>query len=468
MTFSASRITTWMSCNRKAAWLYICGYPDPGNQDTEFGGAVHQALYEFGRNPALLPDLSDPVQAVAAEALPYVHAALTCETAFEGEIAVVGQHKWTGMRDLNPYPGAVWDYKTTGDFKNCKTPEQLQSDPQAILYAKAELDLHPALDHVDLMWLYLKKRKAYGARPVEARIERDDAQRGFAALESFATEMQEAAFAAPLDPVARHKYVLDVVQPNFGHCTAYRGCPYRDRCVDSPLFTNPDPKGYLEMGLLQRLQEMASGLPVTPAASAAPPPPPPPAATIVPTDDGRPYSNPVDVATAEALVSAMSAGLPPAPAAVGINPPPRKRGRPPGAKNLPKPTDTIPAPAVFAPAETPTSPETPASIRPAAPAAPGVLTALYIGCIPRGEVDAPPVDFDVLIAKAKQMVGEQDYRLFDFGKGNGLLLDAFTRVFAFEAPRSMFVADVRSPEAVLCLSFLRGKAAGGTVVEALR
>lgn len=462
MTFSASRITTYMSCNRKAGWLYIAGYDDPGNIDTDFGKQVHDALFHFARNPALLPDLTDPVQAVAAEALPHIMSLIEDTAQFEGEITVVGKHRWTGFRDLNPRPGLVIDYKTTGDFRNAKTPEQLSTDPQAILYAIAELRAHPELEHVDLMWLYLKKKKTYAAKPVEARVTRAEAEAGFAALESYADEMQSAAYAAPRDPVARHKYVLNVLTPNWGHCNAYRGCPYKDRCTDRPMFSPPNEKDK-EMGLLQRLQEMANGLPVTPPA--APPPVTPAIAPAIPPPPRDTQLPPAEAPTSPATPSAM----PPAVTA-GINPP-RRRGRPPGAKNK-----VVDAPEAGArsiddmvAATVSTTVPAPAPVLesvPPAVAGPHQCTALFVGCLPRGHAFVT-VDFDAMVADAKKIVGDQDYRLFEFGKGNGLLLDAFTRVFDYTRPEAVIVLSPTGPEATLCLSFLRSRTAN-MIVEAVR
>ena len=122
-----------------------------------------------------------------------------------------------------------------------------------MLYAEHEFRAYPSINSVDLMWLYLRKRKPYAALPVEVKVPRAHAAKAFQALESFADDMQAAADAAPSEPLAQTKYILTLT-PNFNHCSAYRGCPHRARCPDSPLF--PPDKGTKDMDLLMKLEQM--------------------------------------------------------------------------------------------------------------------------------------------------------------------------------------------------------------------
>jgi hypothetical protein len=522
MTQSASRIQSWMNCNRRAAWHYFCGLEEGGNLDTEVGGDVHaylEGLFDSGRW-GVLPDLTftkdyfDPnkgswmtfeIGKIAASALPHVrHFSAENLAVAEGQFLLKGdRHVWQGFKDLS-MPGHTQDYKTTGDFKWTKTADDLLVDPQAILYAehafrRDEQRGLSAATH-QLQWTYLKKKAPYGARKSEATVTREHAARGFAALEDYADEMQRHAYAcAPLNAEERERYVLRVIQPNFDHCTAYRGCPHRSRCPDSPMFYTQ--KGPATVSLLNKLNGTVptTPRPSAPAAPSAPATPPAPPATAAvapatapgfvdvaaifaiqapanPTPGGNPYNAAArtDIPGNDSPAEVLSAG---------INPPARRGpGRPPGSKNKPKDV-AAPAAAPAAPVAAPVVPDLPAppvpptvaqasaelaaslaqADAPPAPIPAHELNFLLVGCTVRGLNTIDAVDFDILAAAARDMIGAERY-FRDFGyKTNGLFLEALQRIIGVTQPPSVVIADPRTPEATLASSYLRGIAR--TIVE---
>jgi hypothetical protein len=388
MIFSASRIGTWIACNRKAGWEYFAGYRSPSTPATEKGTQVHAVLE--AAVPALVAgnaceiDLTNEIGAIAAEIVPHIPAEAICaDTQFEDQFTVQGRHTWTGYIDLRA-PGIVIDYKTTSDFKYMKTESDLLTDPQAVLYARSEFIAHPELETVWQRWIYSRTRGAKQARMVELHATKGATAALFDVLETFADEMQAAADACPpeTDPVAVHKYVL-TLHGNEDRCGDYGGCPHRDRC--GIFFTDPNkPKDTHHMSPLERLQAMTAlnGGPENTLA----PLPPPPAPTLREVVDGHrtltlvpppnPFMTAVKTAVAPALLQAGSpptnlfarlaaeAGIPapggnsydagarsdipgdPPQAAIDaevaadarINPPKRGRGRPK--------KDTVPAPAM--------------------------------------------------------------------------------------------------------------------------
>jgi hypothetical protein len=516
MAFSASRILAWMRCNRLAGWEYICGYRAEGTGATDKGSAVH-AVLESLRKDGLLPDRTDEIGAIAAEALPYLPDREEGEKVEAYFSFQPGRHEWCGYKDLE-IPGLVIDYKTTSDFKYAKTAEDLPYDPQAILYAHHYFTCHPDASTVDLCWLYLKSRKPYEARPVTLTMTREWAAQGFAALESYADEMAAAVAAAPTDVVDKHKYVLTLL-PNEEQCDAFRGCPHQARCNIS-MFRDRNRK-VPNVNLLERLQQLTGGTPVPLA--------PPAPAPLVPTNtvaaimpNGAVAVAPgVDPLFAELQASlnrpdfaALNAASPVVPtqgnphplgadldqpavdavvaAAEGINPPKRGRGRPK--------KDTIPAPALtYAPGprqaislSPPPALEPSPEVATVAQQAPPALSpkhepadvdvakalidtisasrakkigTLYVGCIPVG---VPCENLDDMLLKAREMIGQAAY----FGgygyKTNGMVSEAINKMIdALAKPISdLIVADPRLPEAALVLSYLRANA--GTVIEALR
>lgn len=319
MTFSATRIQSWLSCNRMASWKYIAGYPEPDTADTETGKIVHARLEDMGKSRRL-PDLQDDYDAIAAEALPFIQPEIVYGTTkFEDEITFTapgGRHRWVTKRDLRTRPGELWDYKTTGDFKWALTPDELLWDVQANLYAYVEFLEHPELQVCNMTWLYLRKRKPYAPLPVKAQITREHATRCFEALEKLADQMQAAAYAAPLDPVARHKHILQVIQPNFESCSNYRGCPHHRHCPDAPFISSKSPGDKKKMNLAD-IVAATSGAPILTA------------------------GNPHPMAARNVALETAPAAAAPAPAA-DINPPAARRpGRPAGSKNVKKPVATI-------------------------------------------------------------------------------------------------------------------------------
>lgn len=456
MTFSASRIQTYVDCPRKFGWEYICGYRSPGNDDTLFGQAVHDELERLKTVPDALPDRTTHVGAVAAEALPYVED-MTPETGAkaEGEFFYQGRHKWTGRKDLTQ-PGIVVDYKTTVDFKWAKTSEALLTDPQAVLYARHEFDrCHAATEIVRLMWLYLRKRAPYKARPVRQEITRGHIERAFRALEGIADEAQAIANAAPDDPGEKHRYVLTLL-PNFEHCPAYRGCPHQMRC-NIPLFKDGTEMSGKPLSLLERLE---AGLPAAVPASVTAPVEGP-GNPMLPRHD-LPYALVTDIAQVE-----------PKPETVAINPPPKRQyNRKPKPAEVaalveaPVATDDITQSAmpVAALSVAQASAELQQSLsKPAGDPMPSghMVQTLFVGCQPvamtgagQSEV-AAVVFFDTLVARVKEMITYATYYGRPNYESNRMLQEGIQRLVQHDKPAAIVVTDPRTPEAGLCMSYLR-------------
>lgn len=156
--------------------------------------------------------------------------------------------------------------------------------------------------------------------------------------------------------------------------------------------------------------------------------------------------------------------------------PPKRRGRPPGAKNKTTEAATtamttdldLPVLASAVPEDPPTLPATPVAIAAAAPAGPAGpaghrIARLYVGCIPRNGIAA---DLDMIVAKAKVAIGPSVY-FQNYGyKANGMLLQMVEGIIQHERPHSLVIAHPNAAEATLCLSYLLG--ISDEVVEAVR
>jgi hypothetical protein len=473
--FSASRISTWMTCRRKAMFEYVCGLRGPATGAQDLGVQVHKYLEWLHANSGADVDLTTDVGKIAASILPFVYDIWGASVA-EGEFHFSGRFPWLGFIDLLAH-GQVVDYKTSSDpNKWAKTPEDLRVDPQAVLYAKHAFAKFPELDVVILRWVYGRTKPPGWAMPVEIMMTREDADRGFEAMESYAAEMQAATDASPTDPVEKYKFAL-AQEPNYDACDSYGGCPHKSRC-NPPFFNNKEPK---KVNLFERLQQMeANG---TPATAADPikstivvswknapdvviPDPPAPAGEVERKDAEVLAPNPLRPTEIPTAI------LPPA-----INPP--KRGRPAGSKNKPNvardrapvsprpPRRTRPRRRRFWPstARRPRRPPTPTPRRPrrrlrrrprpAYADLSGVvgINTLYIGCAPEA---SDFIDFDMILASARDMIGDASY-YGNFGyKTNGMMLEAVKKIMSPVAYDRVVVRHPQQPESLLCLSYLRG------------
>ncbi len=501
MIFSASRIGTWIACNRKAAWQYFAGYGSPETKAMALGTAVHAVLEAsvpaLTRGEACEIDRTTEIGAIAAEIVPHIPtAAIGAGTRFEQEFIVQGRHTWRGFIDLSA-PGIVVDFKTTSDMRYMRTVEELATDPQAALYAEQAFRAYPELDQVVECWIYTRTRGARKAQVVETVVDRAATHAMFEVFESFADEMQAAANAAPpkSDPVALHKYIL-TVHGNEDRCNDYGGCPHKARC--GIFFQDPNrPKDTHHMSPLERLQAMtalnggAANAPTT-TSYVTPSPPTTPVALPQPTVASMPALPPTPPSALFARLAAEGTQAPLAPTtqaiidaevkrAEGINPPKRPRGRPKA--------DTVPAPAMpqtgtvtasnipELPAGTPVTVSDSGAVTPRAAVGPDAqpcavlaslsakpIETLCVGCMPFGH---DFVSLDTVLAEVRDMITPAVY----FGgygyKTNGMVIEGVTKLVAARGTIEVLVVpDPRLPEAVLVLSQLRAMSA--VVIEAIR
>src|ERR1700690_953855 len=450
MMFSASRIGLWISCNRRAGWKYICGYPEPQHPAAALGTRVHKIL-EDNKRHGLLPDRTTIEGAIAAEALPYiadyVYEGPDGPVQLEGHIFVDGRHKWQGYKDLSA-PAKIKDYKTSSDPRKWgKTPGELLADPQAILYAEHYYSSAPPdAPEVELEWIYLKSKPPHYAHPVSLTMPRAHAKAGFEVLESFADEMQAAEDAAPEGVAEKHKYVLTLAHDP-SRCREYppAGCPYKAHCIDIQPFSDPNTaERNNHMSVLDRLAALT--------APAAPP----------------------ATAEEEAAIAA-------------VNPPKRYRKQPR------KEADTIPVPAMVAePVTAPLAPtahdllkavagtatlavnlaamaEKPVAPLPPMPAVadgefppivPTIIDTLLVGCQLWSTTRlVEVVRFEFFVAKAQEMMGEGAYWAGYGERTNGIMLQNIQRRITEARLEALIIGDARTPEAVLALSWLRANSA---------
>lgn len=230
---SPSQLDTYLTCKRKWAFRYIDGIEAPPHRSAQVGTRVHEILEHWLRD-ATPPNIEEELTIdghtyhtgrIAMEAIPFLPPPgphLRLEEKF------INGH-WLGYMDVKyraaPNHAVVMDHKTTGNFGYAKTSEDLATDPQAIIYARAVLDEDPEVQIVDLAWTYTRTVKPYKAHPVRLRVLRE--------------YVDEAI--RPYDHIAREMLALRTsglramqIEPDPQHCQKYGGCPYLDRCNLTP------------------------------------------------------------------------------------------------------------------------------------------------------------------------------------------------------------------------------------------
>lgn len=313
--------------------------------------------------------------------------------------------------DLEGGVPAVMDHKSTSNFRYAKTKEDLKTDPQAVIYAYHAMTAFKAAA-VDLKWVYYRTTGTNASKEVHLRVFSKDVVEEFQKINSTSQDMV-AMYTAKVDPLS--------LPASLDACDAYGGCPYKRQCTD----LHCGPLGHLTEEETRNMTQ--SGQDLFAKLQAANNEAPPPVAQALPPMVQLPFPVPVQaVPTVQAPV-------------VAINPP---------ESLLPTPPPVV---------EEPKSKKTKAAAKPKAPEG----YTLFVDCAPVTD-NADVVDATSFFAKAKEKIttelGVSDYRLVDYGKGQGAFVAA-VGFFVDQEKVSGIILDSRTPEGLLVLSDLTSKAA---------
>lgn len=217
---SASQIQTYMSCSRKWWLKKIAGLDDSGSASTALGTEVHANIEAFlkGEGPLdhRLLSLNTFVPAVKASG----HR-LLIEHEFRAlmDAPVVGYIDLVVVDEVNKIVH-VWDHKTSKDWKWAKTEADLRSDPQCLLYLAVALDLYGPSYTYRFGHHVILTSAVEPQRTVSFEVSLDEIERGRATLNTWLRSMRQDAD------------LVDgaMVEPTFGSCWAYGGCPFKDIC----------------------------------------------------------------------------------------------------------------------------------------------------------------------------------------------------------------------------------------------
>jgi len=398
--FSASQLDLRRQCPRAWGYRYLMGVrkPEPVWHDgltgrersLAFGKALHARLESYFKNePVIWTDAIGQASLAGLHYLP-TEGAVSVEEPItldsEKLIHLDEPVHFVGFMDLVVYiggaPEALYDYKTTGDFKWIKSRAELEENEAANLYALALMN-KSGESRQACRWLYFKSKGAPCAQPVDFSISRDRAE---PIVRSMIIQ------AATLRQEIREGYKPADLPTNLGSCRNYGGCPYHygvggpceaeraginaglitpDRLLagvsesqvrkDESTMTQPAPMptGSLAERLAASLAERlaasraaAAGAPAQPAQGAPPAAAAPPA--FNPAAGG--FAPPAAAAAAQGFAPPGFGGAPPAPAAPAQ---PTFPAAPGFASSMPAAAPAA-APAGFPPAPAMPPPGTPA------------------------------------------------------------------------------------------------------------
>ena len=246
ITISPSQINAWETCPRR--WWYERNRDRPQHPAAAAGSRTHTVLEGWLRD-GTPPDIGGDPEIVALGVMAPTDDQLAARTAIAGlglipepgrvavelpfEFVVAGVVYRGRIDYIDDYRATeritIADHKTIGDLRRRKTPEDLATDPQWIIYAFHACEAYDVAA-VRGRWIYYqrvtraKSRRTGRADVVEVHVTRAEARRRFWRLH---TER-----AAVLVDAKRRALRPDALARRFESCALYppHGCPHRVEC----------------------------------------------------------------------------------------------------------------------------------------------------------------------------------------------------------------------------------------------
>lgn len=454
---SPSAIEEFSLCPRKWAWKRIGKLSPPPGAGAALGTDLHAQAETYLAGGTI--DYTRPSGPILAQGLGLLPQPLTPGLQIEGEFWV--RHQPTGIvfmgkKDVQipgiyregayTIPGyeddagipLVLDHKTSKNIhRYSKSPEDLRSDPQGVIYGAA-LMAEESADVVDLAWVYYQTQGTPKTKRTHLRLVDDSGFRDqWARILGVAEKVVECARrdkrptgATPAEiGDETSAYIVSRYLPNTDACQAFGGCPYLARCVDidgvERLFGKDD--GNMDIDDLFADLAGRKG-----AAVVAEEPvrvnPPEQAKVLAPA---AAPSSPSSPSSPAALDDLLGFSAPSSPATPG----------PPAFVHEPGPPSVVDAPPAKKPRGRPKKVATQAAEEPApaterAPAAPEPdevdeaqddrpIEVLYINCVP---FSRPATHLDRILTEVRAQIRLEhkvpDYRTIEFGRGYGVLIQA--------------------------------------------
>lgn len=223
-------------CTRAYAFEYNEGLRPPPGVKQQFGTSVHKQIENWLRNGQ--PPDDSPEGKTAKQGLhwlPRPDPLLRLEQKFvfsvTRDILVGGIIDCLVPPELTGAEPLLIDQKTTSDLRWAKTEEQLETDPQALIYAVWAM-LTWQVPVVKARWVYYAAtngcpREPRGSRPVEFSLS-VHSQTMMNAVSKLVTDFEAMA------KIRREKKPGLAFPPSPESCSMFGGCYHRERCKLTP------------------------------------------------------------------------------------------------------------------------------------------------------------------------------------------------------------------------------------------
>lgn len=228
---SPSQISSWIDCRRKWFFQSALKLPQPEKESTAAGKRVHKILEDYlvdgteiDRKERMGRDFNVGACATAlARDLP--PAASVPKSQVESHFVIgIDGIKIQGYRDLIDF-GYVRDHKTTSALKWAKTPSDLQTDPQALIYAISMFAADYAGESVKCEWGYGQIKGPAKTLLVHTDFTETQAfDKYYEHVHPHALEILKAR-QLPLEESAAQE-----LAPNLDACESFGGCPFQSQC----------------------------------------------------------------------------------------------------------------------------------------------------------------------------------------------------------------------------------------------
>ena len=412
---SPSQANTAKQCLRLWGFRYLDKVRSPPTPGQAKGTALHEIGENWLRDGIIPPPGDIGVRFLAGiHHLPKPSPDLMVEHAFLFED---GDVHWRGLIDCVDPTGevvVVIDHKSTKNFYWAKSPDDLMSDTQSTIYAKAIMAML-GVDTIEARWVYYLMEGQPSAKKVSITLDKEHVEKEYRGLKILGNELLR------LKKTNESGLDIPTKYPKAA-CKAFGGCDFGEICAAKK-------EGKNMSDLLSRLKKMkdngielgtqAAAVAINPPTTVMPPKPKPTPPPAMP---------PVEEPTKEAPMRMVEAEAEAAP---------KRRGRPKGSKNKPK-MEAKPLAEVMADdwsADAATTAEAGTSFRYARFAAAVENTCiLFINCIP----DAGANSVNNLLQRAADKAAEENgvahYRSIEYGAGAGSLCAALKEILSTEEP----------------------------------
>lgn len=221
--YSASQIKTYNDCPRKWAHRYIDHRESPPNKYALWGIKLHKDTENY-LNGKSIKEIDNDNLKIILPSIKHLPQPGDCTTESRFDLGLIGLGALVGYIDIKTYVDDIpinIDIKTTSDLRWALTPEELASDVQSVIYAKARM-LEESCRKVRNRWVYMQRNLNNPAtRKVEAEMYSSEVDEHMANLITTIQQMGDL-----YDSGSKAKDV----DPKTTACDKYGGCPYKEFC----------------------------------------------------------------------------------------------------------------------------------------------------------------------------------------------------------------------------------------------